>query len=457
MRRPAGRAFLVVAVAAAVPLAAAAPAAAHPLGNFTVNAAAALTVSPGTARVDYVLDLAEIPTFQERAVVDADGDGVVEPTERSVWATRRAETIGSNLRLSVDGEPVSLGVEAASMTLRSGQGGLDVLRLEASLVGTFEARRGRIVFRDGNDRGRVGWREVTAAGSSGVAVRDSSVPISSPSSGLRAYPEDLLSSPPSVRAATFAFGPGQQEAPPGASGRGSAGSAGADGPLAGLVARSDLSLRVVLLALVAAVAVGALHALAPGHGKTMAAAYLAGTGSRVRQAVSIGAAVAAMHTASVLVLGGALIVAQRSFPAERLYPWMGMAAGLAGVAVGAGLLIRRLRRPVPAGHRHDHPPISRRGLVALALSGGLLPSPTAVVVLLGASSLGRPALGVGMVTAFGIGLAAALTAVGVLAIGARTALRRRISPRVTAAAPVAGAGVIVAMGAALAVRAVAQL
>ena len=460
MRRRLLRGVLVAAGAVSVPLVLAAPAAAHPLGNFTVNAAAALTIAPGAVRVEYALDLAEIPTFQERQAIDADGDGRVEDPERSAWALRRAERIRSNLSVSVDGRPVPLRIDAASMTLRSGQGGLDVLRLEASLLGTLGDSRGRVVFRDGNDGDRVGWREVTAVGSEGVAVRGSSVPVASPSDGLRAYPDDLLSSPPSVRMATFTFGPGRQAAPASASGGGSAGRpAGAEGPLAGLVARADLSLPVALLALAAAAALGAIHALAPGHGKTVAAAYLVGTGSRVRQAVSVGGAVAVMHTASVLLLAGVLLFVERTFPAERLYPWMGLAAGGAAVALGAGLLVGRLRRHHSAepGHGHDHPPLSRRGLAALALSGGLLPSPTAVVVLLAAASLDRLALGLGMVAAFGLGLASSLTAVGVLAVRAKTALGRRIPVRVAAAMPVAGAGVILAVGATVAVRAFTQL
>jgi nickel/cobalt transporter (NicO) family protein len=459
VRRRLVRGFLVAAAAVSVPLAVAAPAAAHPLGNFTVNAAAALTIAPGAVRVEYALDLAEIPTFQERRAIDADGDGRVEDPERSAWALRRAEGIRSNLSVSVDGRPVPLRIDATSMTLRSGQGGLDVLRLEASLLGTLGGDRGRVVFRDGNDGDRVGWREVTAVGSEGIAVRGSSVPMSSPSDGLRAYPGDLLSSPPSVRMATFTFGPGRQTSPASASGGGSAGRpAGADGPLAGLVARADLSLPVALLALAAAAALGAIHALAPGHGKTVAAAYLVGTGSRVRQAVSVGGAVAVMHTASVLVLAGVLLSVERTFPAERLYPWMGLAAGGAAVALGTGLLVGRLRhRSAGPGHGHDHPPLSGRGLAALALSGGLLPSPTAVVVLLAAASLDRLALGLGMVAAFGLGLASSLTGVGVLAVRAKTALGRRIPVRVAAAMPVAGAGVILAVGATVAIRAFTQL
>jgi nickel/cobalt transporter (NicO) family protein len=447
---------LFVSAAAAVVLASAGPAAAHPLGNFTVNAAAAVSVGADELRIDYVLDLAEIPTFQERRVIDADADGSLDEEERAAWSRQRAEELRSGLSLVVDGERVPLRVDTASMSLRPGQGGLDVLRLETSLVGAV-AGGGTAELEDRNDAGRVGWREITAIGVAGVAVTGSSVPSISPSDGLRAYPEDLLASPPSIRRARFAFGPGRQVAPSLATAGGSTSSpAGVESPLTGLVARSSLTPGIVLLALLAAVAVGALHALAPGHGKFVAAAYLVTSRGRIRQALSVGVAVAAMHTTSVLALGAVLLFVRRTFALDRLYPWMGIVAGVGAVLLGGTMLRARLRHRGEPVHQHVHP-LSRRGLGALALAGGLLPSPTAVVVLLAASSLGRLGFGVAMVIAFGVGLAASLSTVGVVAVSAGRFLGRRAPARLTAALPVAGAGVIVLAGAAISVRALAQL
>lgn len=460
MRRPVAlRVLLVAAIAMGMPVASAAPASAHPLGNFTVNAASAITVTPGRIRVHYVLDLAEIPTFQELPAIDTDGDGIAEEDERAAWAERRAGQILPGLALEVDAAPVTLSLTGSAMSLRPGQGGLDILRLDA----TFEAETavgGRAAYRDRNDQGRVGWREVTAVGADGTAVTSSTVPAVSPSDLLRAYPQDLLSSPLGIRTASFDFGPGTQAVVPDRPASGVTRPGLSGGALTGLVGRSDLSPGLILLALAVAFGVGALHALAPGHGKTVTAAYLAGAGGEVRQALSAGVAVAAMHTASVVALGGLILAAQRAFPAERVYPVLGAVAGLAAVALGVGLAASRLRHRHNHGHGGDHvhhAPLSRRGLAALALSGGLLPSPTAIVVLLAAASLGRLAFGLSLVAVFGLGLAACLTAIGILAVRARDVLGRRLPGRLVRALPVAGAGTIAAMGIVLTARAFAQL
>jgi nickel/cobalt transporter (NicO) family protein len=434
------------------------PAGAHPLGNFTVNAYSGITVTPGRLRVDYVLDLAEIPTFQERRSLDADGDDLIEPEERATWASRRAQEILSALSVEVNGRSVSLAHQGSSAELLPGQGGLEILRLKATF-GAAVPPEGSLRFRDGNARDRVGWREITATGAEGIAVTESSVPATSISAQLSAYPQDLLSSPPQVREASFSFHPGRERPAPGplAAGDDASRPGASDGPLAGLVGSPSLSLGVVLLSLLAAFGVGAAHAVAPGHGKTVTAAYLAGSSGGVRHAIGAGAAVSVMHTVSVVALGLVVLLAERAFPAERLYPWLGLAAGAMALALGAALLLRSLRTRHGHQRSHDHPPLSRRGLAALAMSGGLLPSPTAVVVLLAAVSLGRVAFGVGLIVAFGIGLAAALATVGMVAVRARDLVARRSWDRTAALLPLVSAGAILVVGVALTARALGQL
>jgi ABC-type nickel/cobalt efflux system permease component RcnA len=232
---------------------------------------------------------------------------------------------------------------------------------------------------------------------------------------------------------------------------------------------------VVVLSLAVAFGFGALHALGPGHGKTITAAYLVGKEARARQAAAVGAAVALMHTASVLVLGLVVFVVARSFPPDRVYPWLTLATGVVALGLGTGLLMVRVRArrtsvDAPHGHSHTHPhglehgdhthlarPISGRGLAALAVAGGILPSPTAFVVLTGAVAAHRVGYGLALILAFSAGLAASLMMVGLLALRARAAVGRHLAGRWVGVVPIASALVIVGFGLFFATRGIAQL
>ena len=469
------RALVLAGVVAAV-LSAPATAIAHPLGNFTVNRYAGIELTPDEVRIDYVLDLAEIPTVQVRPEIDADADGTVTDAERAAWAARTAPTLLANLTLTVDGRPVPLDVVSSSMRFRPGQGGLDILRLEATFAGPV-ASTGELAFADANFADRIGWAEVTAAGADGTAVAGSSVPARSVSNALLSYPQDLLSSPLDVHEATLSFHPGTS-APAAASTEAPASEARPDvtgGAFAGLVGRTG---PFMLVALLLAFGFGALHALGPGHGKTLMAAYLVGAGGRARHAVAVGGSVAVMHTASVLALGFVVLTLTEVFAPERVYPWLGLASGLIAFGLGASLLVARLGswsggRSDPEhhhphedgstahGHAHPHPvpsrPLSRKSLTALAVAGGMLPSPTALVVLLAAVALDRIAYGLALIGAFSIGLAAALVVVGLIALRARDVVAGRMSGRTARLVPVLSAASIALLGLVLTFRGFVQI
>jgi nickel/cobalt transporter (NicO) family protein len=221
-------------------------------------------------------------------------------------------------------------------------------------------------------------------------------------------------------------------------------------------------------ALALALGIGAVHALAPGHGKAIIAAYLVGSRGRPRDAVALGVIVSAMHTFSVLVLGlGLYALTNAPGTGERVGPWMLLASGLLVLVVGVGLVTRqvlRRRQRVPAhrghdgdhGHHHhalppDVPPLSRRGLVLLGISGGLLPSPSAFLVLATALFMGRLAFGLLLVAMFSIGLAATLTLIGLAVLHGRNVVSRKAvdNPRlarVTAALPLISSVLILAGG-----------
>ena len=462
------RRLLLFSCVVASVLLAPALAAAHPLGNFTINRYAGIELTPGQVRIDYVLDMAEIPTIQVRPDMDADDDGEVTDAERAAWATTVAPDLRSGLEVSIGDRPVRLHVVSASARFLPGQGGLDILRLEAAFAGP-SPDRGRLGFEDTNYRDRIGWREVTAVGADGTALVSSSVPARSVSNALLSYPQDLLSSPLDVTTATVSFKPGpsvvvSREEP------GAATAARQDvtgGAFAGLVGRTGAFMAAALLL---AIGFGALHALGPGHGKTLMAAYLVGAGGRVRHAVAVGGSVAVMHTASVLALGFVVLSLTQVFAPERVYPWLGLVSGVIALGLGATLMVTRLghwgRSLSEDEHHHDHghdhvrdheAPLSRRGLTALAVAGGILPSPTALVVLLAAIALGRVAYGLALIAAFSLGLAGALVVVGILALRARDALSMRVSGRTARLVPVLSAASIAVLGLVLTLRGFTQL
>jgi nickel/cobalt transporter (NicO) family protein len=509
--RPVARRGAVLAALATVLLVAgAARAAAHPLGNFTVNTYSGLRVGPDRLVVDYVVDMAEIPTFQTRQGIDADHDGQVGDAEAAAWRGRECPRLAAGLRGAVDGRTAPLSVTGSALRFPRGVGGLETLRLECALAAPLPAARASaraLAYADTNLQGRVGWREITAVGDR-TTLEAADVPATSASARLTTYPSDQLSSPLDQRTAWLRFRPGGPPAP-GPGGIASAGGSGAaagsgrgnptspDAPGSGarggvdratalftsLVGERSLSPGFAVVALLLAVALGAMHALAPGHGKTVMAAYLVGLRGTLRQAATIGATVTLTHTTGVLVLG-LVLSTSRAVASERVYPWLGLGSGLLLAAVGLGLLGRAFvghHHPHPhdhgQGHEHrhdhdhdrDHGPAhghdpDPRGLVALGLAGGLVPSPSAVVVLLGGIALGQAWFGVALVLAYGLGMAATLTGVGLLLAHLRTRMDRGLHlpagsllSRLGRLLPAAAASVIVLVGVGLAARAAAQL
>ena len=422
-----------------------AAASAHPLGDFSVNHLSRISISEDRVDVRYVLDEAEIPTFQQRGAGDAE-----------LLARKRAE-VDRRLVLLVDGRPVALRPAGeATIAHPAGRGGLRTTRVELPLSAPVDSPE-RVELRDGTFRGRVGWTAIVVEPGRGTAVR-SSVPAQDPTRGLRTYPDDLLASPSTVRGATFAVRPGggTVDAPGGS--RSSASDGGDDG-FADVLSDGD---GVLVLLLLSAFAWGAVHALSPGHGKAMVAAYLVGARGTPSHAIALGAVVTATHTVGVFALGAvALLLSEQVLP-EQLYPWLSLVSGALVLVVGAAVLRSRLRKHRRHGHHHHHHDVpdrlSWRGLLAMGAAAGLIPCPSALVVLLGAVAQGRVALGMLLIAAFSLGLAATLTALGLAVVLAGRAFGRLPVPgRLVLALPTLSALLIVAVGLVLTVRAVPQV
>jgi nickel/cobalt transporter (NicO) family protein len=549
------RTFSLAVIALAI-LALAAPGAqAHPLGNFSINHLSKVSISADRVDVRYVLDQAEIPTVQERRV------------PRAELLERKLAEVERGLALSVNGSDVALRrIGQPDLSFPPGAGGLKTTRLAIQLRAAVDSPR-KVRLEDDTFADRVGWKAIVAAPGEGTAVR-TQAPSGDPTNELRRYPEDLLNSPLDRRDASFSVTPGDGTLiAPRSEGADqvSTSRTGGDG-FAAIFERAAAGEGVLFILLLAAFGWGALHALSPGHGKAMVAAYLVGTKGKPRHAVALGATVTIAHTIGVFMLGFVTLALSQYILPEDLYPWLNLISGALVVAIGAGVLRSRVRwararraavaagvevgpdlGPSPDGghghghhhhhdhshqhhhshehghhrshehghshdhsrshehghghshsftragfrhfmdhlrgrehshehhrhhhheHEHAHDPagdhtVTKRSLIGLGAAAGIIPCPSALVVLLGAIAQHEIALGLLLIVAFSFGLAGTLTALGLAVVYARKLLPRlgRLGVgtgggaalgRVAAALPAASAVVIVGVGCLLTVNA----
>jgi nickel/cobalt transporter (NicO) family protein len=492
------------------------PAAAHPLGNFSVNHLNRLEFTPDRVVDDVIVDTAEIPTAQAETQIDTDGDGTATPTELSAFAVERCAAFNETTTLRVDGDQVDFMVTSASFVYNPGLAGLRTSRLECRLEAVTDLTAPHALqFSDGYLPDRIGWKEVNAVGN-GIEIIDSPVPQTSVTDSLHDYPVDLLSSPLDIRQASFSVrpSPGAGAGPVAASptnqfssGHGGFWSGAVDRiqrRFDDLIGRREMTLSVGFLAIGLALILGASHALLPGHGKTVMAAYIAGRQGSVRDAVIVGATVTGTHTGGVLLLGLALTLST-SLAGESVLGWLGVTSGVMIAGLGLGLLWNALKHRGGGlfGHGHSHAygfnddhhdhdhhdhdhhdhdhhdhdhhdhdhhapaHVSRRGLIGMGVAGGLVPSPSALVILLSAIALGRTWFGVMLVVGYGVGMAGTLTAAGVLMVGVRDKYRYRMrgnSGRLATAvrrwgvaAPYFTAGLVTIVGLGLAVRSIGSV
>jgi nickel/cobalt exporter len=432
-----------------VALAVAAPAAmAHPLGNFSVNHLSTVEISADRVEVRYILDQAEIPTLQERGL--SPGEVIV----------RKRREVAERLALTVEGRRVRLEpVGRPRLSFPAGAGGLETTRLVLALRAAVDDPN-RVELHDGTFPDRVGWKAIVAHPGDGTAVR-TGAPSGDPTRGLRRYPQDLLSSPLERRTASFRVEPGAGTliAPKAEGGELSETRTDGGDSVASLFEDAATGEGVLVLLLLAALGWGALHALSPGHGKAMVAAYLVGTRGSVRDAFALGGIVTLTHTAGVFALGVVTLALSQYVLPEDLYPWLTLVSGLLVVVVGAGVLRSRVRRAAGHGHHHHHhhepAAPSRRGLLGMGVAAGLIPCPSALVVLLAAISQHEVVLGLILILAFSLGLAMTLTALGLAVVYTRRLIPPRLTAgRLAAALPAASALLIVGIGLVLTARAV---
>ncbi|HYW52854.1 MAG TPA: hypothetical protein VE826_02735, partial [Dongiaceae bacterium] len=438
------RLFRISGLVAAALFATASAAVAHPLGNFTVNHLSRITSAQDTVTVRYVLDMAEIPAFALDRSLDA--HGTPSHAVLAAWASAHAKAIVPQLQLVVDGRTVPLEPDASTVRTRPGAGGLPTLYLTATFHAAVGGGAHRITYRDETEPGRLGWKDVVV----GTQIE--------PTRELLSYPNALLGSPHArVTIAANVDSAGRITADDKAVVSDDAAAGGAPAPaIARTNALSDVLAKgagdplIVLGALLLAIALGALHALEPGHGKTLLAVSLVGARATPRQAVVLAAALTVAHTAGVLALGFVVLAATRWIVPEQIYPWITLASGAFVTVLGARAVAREVRRRLPAAHvhAHEHPhahphehghvhapghhhhahddthahatpgtaPLTFRSAVVAAASGNVAPCPAALVVLLAAISLHRIGYGLALIVAFSIGLALVLTVLGIAVV-----------------------------------------
>ena len=352
---------------------------AHPMGNFSINHYSKIIPAEHTIEVDYIIDMAEIPTFQQMQesafVPKADDPGLVP------YLQRESEVLKDGLTLLVDRKSLTLQTVSRQAIFPAGAGGLPTMKMGfvyvTSLPSKLTDSPALLRYRDNNYPGRAGWKEIVAVNGSGASLVNASVPANDRSLELTNYPTDMLHSPPQTLEASLYFKsapwhPSWQpvETPSGfrmAEDRGaiSSGSivlkANSQGTprsaFTDLISSKRTDVLFMAMATLIAAVLGGFHALERGHGKTLVAAYLVGSHGKARHAVLLGRDSDGAHTISIYALGIITLYASHWILPERLYPWLGMGSGLLVAGLGFTLFIRRYLASEPHAidrRVHDH-------------------------------------------------------------------------------------------------------
>ncbi len=467
------------------------PALAHPMGNFSINHYSRIEVLEDSLGLRYIIDMAEIPTFQELGEIDTDGDKDSSQEEQKTYLSRKAEEFKKGLSLKLNDKPIELAADSSDMVFIPGAGGLPTIKItveySASLQKEDLSELNSLFYRDDNYEGRTGWKEIIVLGKGEVSITSSSAPSRDISNELTSYPTDALSSPPQDVQAGFSYSLGSE-------GTGVASrelenkgltsqTKEANTPRSSfteLISKKELTPHIILLSLMIAFGLGAFHALSPGHGKTIVAAYLIGSRGTAGHALLLGVIVTLTHTIGVFALGFVTLFASKYILPEKLYPWLGFASGLIIVVIGMVLFFKRYRilfgkvgehdhgYSHPHTHHNDHSHGHEHGhshnheipekvtfgtLFGLGVSGGIIPCPEALIVLLSAISLHRIGFGLVLILVFSVGLALVLMGIGLMMVYARRFMDRFSGEgRVIKSLPVLSSFVIIVLGFVIAVQ-----
>jgi ABC-type nickel/cobalt efflux system permease component RcnA len=402
------------------------------------------------------MDVAEIPGMQEIATIDLNKDGMLDDNEEKSYRDGKIRQLLSNIHPMLDGQPISFALVHTSLSFPEGQGGLKTVRLASVFENEveFSGNVHTFSFRDENFVSGRGWKEIVVMSMGGATIHESSAPDKDITNELRSYPADMLSTPLNLNKVTVSFIAGTTASQSAFLSFNDRLVQKASDGFAELISARELSPTVIIISLLIALVLGAGHALTPGHGKTIVAAYLVGSRGTAKHAAFLGFTVTATHTIGVFAMGLIALFASQYILPETLFPWLSLMSGLIVVGIGVSLFMKRLQlatRPTVHpndghthtehehnGHEHTHDgtthshlppgadgtPVTWKSLFALGVSGGLLPCPSAIVVLLSAIALGRIGFGLLLIASFSLGLAGVLTGIGLLMVYARRYFER---------------------------------
>ena len=493
------------------------PSSAHPMGNFSISHYADIRIEQGFIELRYLIDMAEIPTFQE--MQQNNFDARADDQRAQAYLSKQGEVFKEFLLITLNGQPLPLHIASQDILFSPGSGNLPTMKFgliyRAKVTDACILTRCELEYHDANFPSRVGWKEVITSAGHGVTIESRSVPSQDRSSQLSNYPTDLINSPPQdvgakiVYSAEKTFGgmPSviartRNGTTPSLTVHRRAASANMmDKPAAAsvpvtsqfaessqalqlkpnqqgtprssfteLVGTKEISLGIALLAALISAGLGALHALEPGHGKTIVAAYLVGSRGTAKHAFLLGMTVTTAHTGGVYLLGAITIYAQKYILPERIYPFLGVLSGVLIAGMGCYLFLQRYLG-AEFSHKHNYNiaeekevanapqtrrprKISTRQLAILGVTGGIIPCPAALVVLLSAVALHRTVFGLYLIVAFSLGLAGVLIAMGIFAVYAgRLMSRLRLEgPFVQKWLPMGSAAMITFLGCGIALR-----
>jgi nickel/cobalt transporter (NicO) family protein len=438
----------------------------HPMGNFSVSHYSRIALSASGAEIHYVLDLAEIPTLQLLQQWKLDAGSPREEIERH--AAAQAQEWARNLRIEINSFSVAPSFERASIVVEKGSDGMAILRVISDL--RISTAPGELHYEDMNYPDRTGWKAIVISASNDAAIDTASPAGQDRSQELTAYPRDALAAPPQDLRASAVWHALGAEAPASTTPQNASGLAAKDDFLSRLLHQGQIGWGMMLAGLVVAFGLGAVHALSPGHGKTIVAAYLVGARGTPKHALFLGGMVTFTHTISVFILGLTTLFLSRYVLPEKIYPVLGAISGLSIVWIGTTLFLKRLRAAQHPDQQHDHHhegalvhdhgdgrvhshlpegDVTMGSLVALGASGGLVPCPSALVLLLSSVALGRVALGLTLLMAFSTGLAVVLSGIGIVVLYAKHLLpdaKETARHAVFRYLPVASAAVITCAG-----------